>query len=166
MKRILFILMVVLIPFSCLAQEDETEKDHYFTYEPTFSVANKAEIGLSVGYKKVGFSGSRFFNIANRWHGPYLGLSYGANNGEGLMISKLGYSVMHKIIIVRSALINYTDFGQGMFVFRPEAGLSFFEVLSVTYGYNIPLTNTDYFNKKGHVLTINISLALGFIIND
>ena len=93
--------------------------------------------------------------------GPYidLGIAWQKDNPM-LMTNKLGYEFIALVGVARLSMINYTNFSNNQVCFRPEIGICFSSIISLTYGYNFDLSSKDAFGAKGHVISFNLAFPI------
>jgi hypothetical protein len=163
MKEATILIVLVVFTLTCVAQDDE--KTHSFSFEPTYSLARNAEVGLSVGFRRYSYTETYLLAVFDYAYGPHIGMAYSFYPG-GLLATKLGYTGMYGHGILRASLIHFTNFQEKMYSFRPEVGVSvLFGGISLTYGYDFPIGSADLFNKKGHVISIHMSLLPSNVCN-
>jgi hypothetical protein len=94
---------------------------------------------------------------------PTVGMEFNyATRGEDRKIYAPKFSLeAHYILLgTRLNIVDYQAGGQHDWRFRPEAGVSLVGILSVFYGYNVPLSETRFPEIQPHKLSVCINLPL------
>lgn len=160
-KNLFFILLIFYVPVR--GQTDSSEYNYYnsIDMEKHFSLFTGAgiqrsvllDLGLSLNeYGRVGYHpfakavyiSSEIVFQSKLIIGPKIGIYVGGGSG-GMAMGLM--------------LIDYTDFKNSTYYFRPEIGMGVMMV-KLTYGYNIRLNKTDPFNVNRHNFSINILFSL------
>ena len=157
MKKIILVLLL-LYSINSFSQE----KEHWLgmgvfdavnlklQYERTQQL-NNINIGL------LFTNGSYDAIVKMPWmhYGPYVDIGMSWSQENSLMTNKIGYEFLALFVLARASVVNYTDFNNNQLCFRPEIGLCFSSLISITYGYNFGKKNP--FGARGHVLSVNIA---------
>jgi hypothetical protein len=77
---------------------------------------------------------------------------------ELLVCPKVGYHVVLSFVHLGASIYDYTTLKENEFGFRPEAGLSFFGVAGIQYGYNLPIYSNANFITSNHNVSVKIIL--------
>lgn len=90
--------------------------------------------------------------------GPRIGMELKLNSTHFVYAPKIGYELAGFPIILRGSAITYIDNGQTDLRLVPEAGLSFFGLINLTYGYNFQTLSfrTSEISNHRFGLTINL----------
>jgi hypothetical protein len=150
-----------LIYFPAIAQDtDSTEQksQEYVTYR-----GNKF-LFLSVGYHLNTYHAGECRLI---WGAGGLGYLVGFSAGSEFVFKpkdftfapKIAYEFQMLFLGARLNMLYYTNSRGNSLKFRPEAGLSFFGLGHIFYGYNITITNKDFVPVRHH-FTVGINLPV------
>lgn len=94
--------------------------------------------------------------------GPRIGIESNFSKKDLIVGAKLGYELAGMVLCFRGTTISY--FNQNKIDLRilPEAGISLFGALNLTYGYNIPLLDYRIPGISNHriALTANLDFDL------
>lgn len=165
LKKILLFPFFILLFFKIWGQTDSAEISNTNYLESTthkrldlllgyqFSSNHFAEIGLKKVIHKTKGSSLRHtvFEISNEFktNDDFIwGLKTGLNISGGCAGSYLGLN-----------LVNYTDFDNYSLRLRPEAGLSFGNIV-LFYGYNAEILDNDLEGISDHIFGIKIYFNL------
>ena len=92
--------------------------------------------------------------------GPYIDLGLSWQPDGMLMTNKLGYEYVALFVVSRLNFINYTNFENNQVCLRPEIGICYSSLISLTYGYNFDVTGKDSFAAEGHVVAFNLAIPI------
>ncbi len=111
---------------------------------------------ISVGLSLIECYSDDIVSIPLAYHGPFIESGIAFDKYNNYMCNKIGYEAF-LILGCRFNLIQYTDFKQSNFFFRPEIGFSLFSYLTLTYGYDIKVVQNSSNLKNGNVLSLNFA---------
>jgi len=122
----------------------------------------KADIGLYQANQilKNDFStdGNRSVGIYN--HNLFISTEFNLNNNF-ILGPKIGYELNLLIFQIRLNIIDYTNLQQdNLFVFRPDIGLTFFGLFSISYGYNVFLAGNNFNMVDRHTIGLTYNMFL------
>jgi len=89
---------------------------------------------------------------------PKLGSEFTFDNNNLILGPKISIENVFWLLGTRLNVIDYTDFKQQDWRFTPEIGISFGGLLSIYYGYNIPLSNKRINSVSENRITLTVNL--------
>lgn len=98
--------------------------------------------------------------------GPYIGSGYRFSAAPNAMVNKVGYMYYGMMFGGRCEIAHYTDFSRNAWAIWPELGFAYAGAFSVFYGYRMALNNNDYFQLKGHVLSVGVLMSKVWLSDD
>lgn len=171
MKPILSIFICVLFLTPCRAQ-------YYVPFDygflPSLGISFQGhvngEVGVMYGINSLNHGATKALYRDSPALYPKFATEFYADNNVFYLGPKLCGEFQWKFICARANIIDYTDFKTSDLRFTPEIGISlrdsrsflslfgdFMDVISVTYGYNVPIGNSRIDNIPGNRLTITIN---------
>ena len=90
--------------------------------------------------------------------GPRIGIEANMSVADFMYAPKIGYELDVVFVSFRGNLINYIEKGNVDLRMLPEAGLSFFGAINLTYGYGIPLLKYESTQISRHRITLTVNL--------
>jgi hypothetical protein len=143
----------ILQLFLCLsgtlpAQEQDTH-EHKLCFSPGLSWqgAPFAELDLMWARSIIETGGNAFF-------GPRAGVEMNFSPDHFICAPRIGYELSGMLISLRANTLVYLDGAVADWRVLPEAGLSLFGAIDLTYGYAIPLLPDRVPGINGHRISL------------
>ena len=90
---------------------------------------------------------------------PKLGSEFTIDNSKLVLGPKFSCEYVYAFLGTRINIIDYTNFTKHDWRFTPEIGLSFCAIISIYYGYNIPLTEDRLSSVTTNRITLTFTLC-------
>ena len=153
--KISFVSLLAFVISQPLEAQVSTENEKHWVLEPTVSFGPTNEVTLGLGRVEH----IPLYDISIGYSGPTISGGIGFYQGERPLVAKLGYSWISGIFAVRMSAVGYTNFTNHSPALRPEVGLSWLGLLTVTYGYSFAPSAADYYSIQGSLVSVNIGLS-------
>jgi hypothetical protein len=86
-----------------------------------------------------------------------IAAQYNFNSSSPIFVPKVCAEFNLLILCFRANMEDFTDFHINDYRVTPEVGICFLGIVSLCYGWNIPLTNNRLGNVGAHVLSLNFT---------
>lgn len=159
-----FLLISIILTLNLFSQNVDlkTKELHYYNaIQPKLQYEYLGYNNFCLGISNLRYDGDAITGLPWSFHGAFIDVGLVSKDVTKMFSSKIGYEYFFLFLGGRINLINYTDFKNNQSCIRPEIGLSLVSFLTITYGYNINLSKTDFLGVEGSVVSINI----GYIID-
>lgn len=148
-KNVLFVILIVYSPF-CFAQKKVKSR---LILSPGISYQRQfmPELNLMLAKSVIEHGGNAIW-------GPRIGIESNFSKNDLIVGTKLGYEMAGLIVCFRGNAISY--FNQSKIDLRllPEAGISLFGAVNLTYGYNFPLLDYRIPTISNHRIALTVNL--------
>jgi hypothetical protein len=149
----------------CLCAEVSSAQDNFTLLTPKFSMGahrqgffTDASLGIRLYENSSGFLSFQSCFATLGVENNYLFRS------DFRLTPKIGVEYNHDFFTFRLQNRLYPNknlhFRQASWQVCPEIGLNFLNFVSLTYGYNFPVTNKDIFPSLGHQIGLNFNFPL------
>lgn len=145
--------ILTLSPIFSFGQEITKKNTGKLIFSPGISYQKQFFGEINMMYSKI----EEGHGVIANW-GPRVGIEANFSGSNFIYAPKIGYELDAVFLALRGNLINYIDKGNVDLRILPEAGLSFFGAVNLTYGYGIPLLKFESVQISRHRITLTINL--------
>lgn len=155
MRKIKILLSFILGTWVCIGVAQDQISQYKLIFSPGISYQKNffAELNLMYAQTASNHTGLGF-------RGPRVGIETNFSFDNFTFAPKLGYEISVLFLCLRGSGVGYVDSSKQLDLrLLPEAGLSFFGLANLTYGYSIPLLSYEAVNVGRHRLALSFNLS-------
>ena len=153
MKTLLTILLIGYSTFSFT--QSDVLKDRFANLELGVNTKYKLyTFDIGVNFDKIFMNETR---ILVNTDAIIFSSEFGMKNNSFLYVPKITYSYNYILLNGSISLLNYNYSDNHSVYIKPQIGGTFFGLIDLVYGYNIPLSNRNQ-EFQGSTLTLRIKL--------
>lgn len=131
---------------------------YFIAYLPKIKYEFGSISSINIGLSTIDYQGDDIVQIpAWMYRGPFVETGLAFKDQSKFMCNKIGYEYFLLFFGGRLNVVHYTDFRSNQFNLRPELGLTFFSILTFTYGYNFNMYSRNELVKNGSIFSVNVA---------
>ena len=133
---------------------------HYLT--PVLGLIYQKQLFMELGlmHSNAESTASNFVNNLPALIAYKLSTEFNFNFNHFMMAPKLGLEFDPTYFCFRVNIIDFTDFKTNDFRFTPEVGFGLIGIITLCFGWNIPLTHTEVPNITTYSIALHFNLAV------